>query len=109
MPQVSGDRFSSFNMADCAFCPEHGRRFRTGRLCAQCSKPLCIVCRPWIPQQPYLCPECGGGPAEDALHAPQAAIARIEASGQTAPFWLKVLEARTAQKHEDPDEIVVPE
>jgi hypothetical protein len=109
MPQVTGDRFTSANMENCPFCPQQGRRFRTGRVCGNCSKPLCIVCRVWIPQQPYLCPECGGGPAEDALQSPTAAIQRIEADGHTVPFWLRILEERVARKNEDPDEIVVPE
>ena len=109
MPQVTGDRFTSANMADCTFCPPAGRRFRTGRICGNCSRPLCIVCRPWVPQQPYLCPECGGGPAQDALHAPGAAIRRLEDAGLTVPYWLRVLDERTVRKNEDPDEIVVPE
>ncbi len=94
MPAVSGDRFSSQNMSDCAFCPPEGRRFRTTRTCNECGRPLCLICRPAVPKAPFLCPECGGGPREDAIHQPGAAIERIRAAGNAAPYWLTVIERR---------------
>lgn len=109
MPQVSGARFTVYNLADCEFCPSDRRRFRTGRVCGQCSRPLCVVCRPFVPQQPYLCPDCGGGPVEDPLHAPEASIQLREAAGVLIPYWLCVLRDRTVKKAEDPDETIVPE
>ena len=94
MPAVTGDRFSSQNMADCPFCPAGGRQFRTGRQCAECGKPLCLICRPEVPKQPFLCPDCGGGPVEDAIHAPGPAIERIRTAGQPIPYWLTLLQQR---------------
>ena len=110
MPQVSGDRFSSQNMADCDFCSPEGRSFRTTRQCEGCTRPLCIVCRPAAPQAPYLCPECGGGPREDAIHRPEVSIARFQEAGQTVPFWLTVLRERMAAAQvRDAEELIVPE
>ena len=110
MPRVSGDRFSSQNLSDCAFCPPEGRRFRTARQCSGCSRALCLVCRPEIPGSAFLCPECGGGPREDTLHQPAATITRLREAGVTVPFWLVTLEARLAvTKDPDADEILVPE
>jgi hypothetical protein len=110
MPSVTGDRFSSQNMSDCEFCPPGGRRFRTTRQCATCSRSLCLVCRPWVPRVPFLCPECGGGPAENAIHDPAGAIRKIEQAGQSAPYWLEVLRERAAAvKPEEVEELIVPE
>src|SRR3954452_16178539 len=110
MPAVTGDRFSSQNMQDCAFCPEEGRRFRTMRQCVQCGRALCLVCRPEVPGQPFLCPDCGGGPPEDALHHPAVCIERIAGRGQAVPFWLEVLQERLALLPvPEPEEIIVPE
>ena len=110
MPQVTGDRFSSQNMSDCSFCPPDGRRFRTTRQCATCSRPLCLACRPHVPQVPYLCPECGGGPAEAAIQAPEAAIQRISAQGHVVPFWLAVMQERqAAAPAQEAEELIVPE
>lgn len=94
MPAVTGDRFSSQNMANCHFCPAGGRQFRTGRVCAECGKALCLICRPEVPRQPFLCPDCGGGPVEDAIHTPGRAIERIRASGQPVPYWLTLIQER---------------
>ena len=110
MPQVSGDRFSSQNMSDCQFCPPENRRFRTARQCSKCSRPLCLVCRPHVPQADYLCPECGGGAVEDAIHAPEAAIERISAAGHPVPYWLCILRERMAvAPARAVDELIVPE
>ena len=110
MPQVTGDRFSSQNMSDCEFCPPDGRRFRTTRQCTNCSRFLCLVCRPWVPKVPFLCPDCGGGPSEDAIHQPARAIERLEKAGQTAPYWLVVLRERTGTaKPEEAEALIVPE
>ena len=109
MPQVTGDRFSIYNMADCEFCPVDRRKFRTGRVCGVCSRPLCVVCRPFVPNQDYVCPDCGGGPVEDPLHAPDASIHLREAAGIPVPYWLSVLRDRAVKKHENPDETLVPE
>jgi len=104
------DRFSSQNMADCEFCPRDGRRFRTARQCAQCGKALCIVCRPQVPQIAFLCPECGGGPRDDALKDPGAVIRRLTDGGLTPPYWLVLLEERlAATPSRDAEEIIVPE
>ena len=97
MAQVYGDRFSSQSMADCEFCPPDGRRFRTMRQCSSCGKPLCLVCRPVVVSVPFLCPECGGGVAENALLAPQAVIERLTGAGQTVPYWLTVIVEQTAK------------
>jgi hypothetical protein len=98
MPRVTGDRFSSQNMADCEFCHPgedgSGRRFRTTRQCAGCGKYLCLLCRPWVPQVEFLCPDCGGGPRDNAIHDPAAAVKRLQDSGHTAPYWLLVLHER---------------
>lgn len=97
-------------MADCGFCPPAGRRFRTPRQCSACSRSLCLVCRPEIPGQPFLCPDCGGGPVEDALHRAGECIARLTAAGQTIPFWLEVLHTEAAAAPvEGVDELIVPE
>lgn len=111
MPQVTGDRFSSQSMSDCAFCPPEGRRFRTSRQCAQCSRPLCLGCRVPVPGTPFLCPECGGGPCEDALHVPGAAVERLQAAGHAAPYWLLVLHERSlaAASPEQVEAELVPE
>ena len=110
MPAVTGDRFSSQNMHDCAFCPEEGRRFRTTRQCVECGSALCLVCRPEVPGQPFRCPNCGGGPPADALHRPEVCIQRLTAAGQTVPFWLEVLKERLALlPAAEADEIIVPE
>jgi hypothetical protein len=109
MPAVSGDRFSSQNMSDCLFCAEEGRRFRTQRQCAECARPLCLVCRPLVPGQPFLCPDCGGGPREDALHHPAASIDRIAAAGKDVPFWLEIVRERLTVSKVDAEELIVPE
>lgn len=111
MPQVTGDRFSSQNMADCAFCRPEGRRFRTTRQCAGCSRPLCLVCRVWVPQEPFLCPDCGGGDLEDALHAPAASVARLAANGHAVPFWLSTVQEQiqVSVSPAEIDEMIVPE
>lgn len=110
MPSFTGDRFSSANMSDCEFCRPEGRRFRTTRQCAECRRYLCLVCRPQIPGAPFLCPHCGGGPCEDALHQPGSVIRRLAESGHTVPFWLTVIEERLARiPTHDPDELIVPE
>jgi hypothetical protein len=110
MPTVSGDRFSSQNMADCEFCPPEGRRFRTARQCAKCSRYLCLVCRPYVPQRSVLCPDCGGGPCDNAFMAPAAAVERITAAGLTAPFWLTVLQERIgAAAAAEVEELIIPE
>src|SRR5436853_489570 len=110
MPALSGDRFSSQNMSDCEFCSPDGRRFRTTRQCSKCSRFLCLACRPHVPQQPLLCPDCGGGPRDNVFAAPAAVIERIEKAGQTVPFWLVVLRERTAAlPPEQAEELVIPE
>jgi len=109
MPQPGGDRFSNFNMADCAFCPPERRGFRTGRVCEGCGRPLCVVCRPWSPGQAFRCAECGGGALEDALGAPDDCIRRREEAGQPVPFWLTVLRERARVRHENPADTAVPE
>jgi len=110
MPRVTGDRFSSQNMSDCEFCLPDGRRFRTTRQCARCSRALCIVCRPWSPAAEFLCPECGGGPREDGLHAPADAIQKLETAGLPIPFWLLVVQERTrGAEPAKVDEEIVPE
>jgi len=110
MPQSTGDRFSSQNMSDCGFCPAEGRRFRTTRQCNQCGRPLCLSCRPEVPEVSYLCPECGGGPSEDAIHHPEQAIGKIQAGGRAAPYWLLVLHERLAAAPvPDADELIAPE
>ena len=96
-------------MADCVFCPPEGRRFRTQRQCSVCGKPLCLVCRPEVSGVPFLCPECGGGPAEDSLHRPLAVVERISAAGHTVPYWLTVLCERVTVAKVDPDDLIVPE
>ena len=110
MPQVSGDRFSSQNMSDCEFCAPGGRRFRTTRQCSTCGKPLCLVCRPALPGTAFLCPDCGGGAVEDALHQPQQVIDRLTSSGVTVPFWLSVaVEQIRTHPQETIEELIVPE
>jgi len=110
MAQVSGDRFSSQNMSDCEFCPPDGRRFRTMRQCSACGKALCLVCRPALAGTAYVCPECGGGVAEDALHRPQQVIERLTASGVTVPFWLSIaVEQLRTHPTESIEELIVPE
>jgi hypothetical protein len=110
MPAVTGDRFSSQTMSDCQFCPAQGRGFRTTRQCAGCARYLCIVCRPNVPQVPFLCPECGGGPREDAIHAPGASLERIQAAGQVAPYWLVLLQERVGVAPAgDVEALLVPE
>jgi hypothetical protein len=112
MPRVSGDRFSSQNLSDCAFCPPGGRQFRTPRQCAACARALCLVCRPEVPGTPFLCPECGGGPREDTLRQPERAIARIREAGHAVPFWLTALHEGMATPSElptDAEELIVPE
>jgi hypothetical protein len=91
-------------MADCAFCPPDGRRFRTARRCSECGKPLCLFCRVELPGRPFRCPECDGLPRDDALRAPEAAIQRLGEAGMTPPFWLE-----TAAAAGCPDDQVVPE
>ena len=109
MPRVTGDRFSSQNLADCSFCPDEGRRFRTVHRCEGCARHLCLACRPWIPDAPFRCPDCGGGGVEMALAAPQAALDRITAAGRAAPFWLLVHNERLAASGRGAEEEVVPE
>jgi hypothetical protein len=110
MPQVSGDRFSSQNMSDCAFCPADGRRFRTTRQCSACGKALCLVCRPALPGTAFVCPDCGGGEAEYALLRPQLVIERLTAAGVTVPFWLSVaVEQISTHPTESVEELIVPE
>jgi hypothetical protein len=110
MPAVTGDRFSSQNMSDCLFCPPEGRRFRTTRQCSACSRALCLVCRPEVPGQPYLCPPCGGGPVEDAIHQPGACIERIRAAELPVPFWLEVHQERLAAvPAAEAGDLIVPE
>src|SRR5262245_13305579 len=109
MPTVTGDRFSSQNLGDCEFCPPDGRRFRTARRCQGCARYLCLACRPWIPNEPFRCPQCGGGEVENALNAPEAAIARIVGAGHAAPFWLLIHSQRLAASGRDAEEEVVPE
>ncbi|MFN3652064.1 MAG: hypothetical protein ACK47B_21010 [Armatimonadota bacterium] len=110
MPSSTGERFSSASMADCAFCPSDGRRFRTARQCAGCSRALCLNCRPEIPGKPYLCPDCGGGPREDALHVPAASITRLEAAGERVPYWLLVAREALASKGPvEAEELIIPE
>jgi hypothetical protein len=107
---AAGERFSSASMADCEFCPRDGRRFRTTRQCSSCGRFLCIVCRPQVPQIAVLCPDCGGGARDDALHQPEAAIQRISEAGYTVPFWLIVIQERLAKlPSKDPEELIVPE
>ncbi len=110
MPSVSGDRFSSSNMSDCSFCHPEGRRFRTQRQCSECGKPLCLVCRPEVPGTPFLCPECGGGPCDDAIHQPDAVVARIQGAGHPVPFWLTLISERLHQTSVETVEAeIVPE
>ena len=111
MPQVTGDRFSSSSMSDCVFCLPEGRRFRTQRQCRDCGKALCLVCRPEVPGVPFLCPDCGGGPREDAIHAPGATITRIQSAGHKVPYWLLVLQERLeiVTDVEKLEEEIVPE
>jgi len=103
---LTGDRFSSQSLADCAYCPPGGRQFRTARQCAGCGRPLCLVCRPWVPRAPHLCPECGGGPLVNALQSPEAAAAGLQAAGQEVPYWLAVIRERAAARASIEDEIV---
>ncbi len=110
MPAAApSDRFSGQNMADCGFCPPTGRRFRTQRQCGGCSQPLCLVCRPEVPGQPFRCPDCGGGSVEDALHMPSEAIARIQGTGAPVPFWLTLLQERMQTAAASVDDAVIPE
>lgn len=115
MPAVSGDRFSAQSFADCAFCPADRRRFRTARTCGQCGKPLCLVCRPAIPNQPFLCPECSGGAVEDTLHNPAATAERLAGAGIVVPTWLIILRDQAAVRAAKADvaaaveELIVPE
>lgn len=110
MPRPPLDRFTSQSMSDCEFCSPEGRRFRTQRQCSVCSRHLCLVCRPWVPQAAYLCPDCGGGTREDALHEPGASIERLTAAGLNAPFWLLLMQDRlSASKAASVDEEIVPE
>lgn len=110
MPKATGDRFSSQTMADCVFCPPEGRRFRTARQCAECGRPLCLVCRPAVPAIAYLCPDCGGGHPENALHAPAVVIERLTGAGYTAPFWLTVARDQIRlSSDENAEELIVPE
>lgn len=110
MPQVSGDRFSSQSMSDCDFCPSDGRRFRTARQCATCGKALCLVCRPALPGTAFLCPDCGGGGVENALHQPQLVIDRLKASELTIPYWLSIaVEQMQSHPQETIEELIVPE
>jgi hypothetical protein len=112
MPAVRGAHFTSQSMADCAFCPtsEGGRGFRTSRQCAGCNRPLCLVCRPQIAHVPYLCPDCGGGPLDNALRDPGACIERLKAAGHTVPYWLSVIHERlAAMPVPEAEELIVPE
>jgi hypothetical protein len=109
MPAPAGDRFSSQNMSDCEFCPPDGRRFRTQRQCVRCNRNLCIVCRPCVPGVEFLCPDCGGGPAEDTLHHPDKTIERLTSAGVTVPFWLCLLRDRMTVGNLEADEVIVPE
>jgi len=110
MPAVSGDRFSSQNMADCHFCPPDGRRFRTARQCTECRKALCLVCRPAHPKVPFLCPDCGGGAPENALKQPAACIDRITQAGHEAPYWLVVVKERLGVlPPAEAEQLIVPE
>lgn len=115
MPAVSGDRFSAQSFADCVFCPAGRRGFRTARSCGQCGKPLCLVCRPAIPNQPFLCPECNGGAVEDTLHNPAATADRLTSAGITTPTWLIVLRDQAAARAAQAsvavavEELIVPE
>jgi hypothetical protein len=110
MPAASGERFSSQSMSDCEFCPPERRGFRTTRQCSGCSRFLCLVCRPALPQVPFLCPECGGGALEDAMGSPGACIERLSGAGRTVPFWLHVLHRRMAAAAKpDAEELLVPE
>ncbi|MCC2669183.1 MAG: hypothetical protein K0Q72_1654 [Armatimonadetes bacterium] len=109
MPPPNADRFSSQNMSDCEFCPPDGRRFRTMRQCSGCSKALCLVCRPALPALAFLCPECGGGEVENALHAPAAVIERLQAAGHTVPYWLLVAAAQGGPAgNEIAEELIIP-
>lgn len=110
MPQVSGDRFTSQSMSDCDFCPSDGRRFRTARQCATCSKALCLVCRPALPGTAFLCPDCGGGIVENSLLHPQQVIERLTTTGVTVPYWLSVaVEQIQGHPQETIEELIVPE
>lgn len=110
MPSVTGDRFSSQSMSDCEFCPADGRRFRTARQCAECGKPLCLVCRPVVSGVSFLCPTCGGGPRENSLLEPSLVIERISAAGHTTPFWLTIAhEQITLAVGTQAEELIVPE
>lgn len=93
---MAADRFTGQTLADCAFCPPDGRRFRTARSCAGCGRPLCLVCRPWIPVTAHQCPDCGGGPPEAALTQPEEAIERLIERGHTPPYWLVLFSRRQA-------------
>lgn len=97
------DRFSSQNMMDCGFCSvrDDTRRFRTQRQCSGCGKPLCLVCRAHVPRAPFLCPDCGGGPPDDALRNPGGVRQRLEAAGFSPPYWLLVVEERIELVTED--------
>jgi hypothetical protein len=63
-----------------------------------------------VPGQPFLCPDCGGGPPGDAIRRPADCIERIQAAGHSVPFWLEVLRARLEIPGAPPaEEIIVPE
>jgi hypothetical protein len=115
MPAPSGDRFSAQSFSDCAFCPPGRRGFRTARTCNECGKPLCLVCRPAIPNHPFLCPECSGGAVEDTLHNPGATADRLASAGITTPTWLIVLREQAAARAASGtvaaavEELIVPE
>jgi hypothetical protein len=112
MPATRGDHFTSQTMADCAFCPtsDSGRGFRTARQCAGCNRPLCVVCRPQVAQTAFLCPDCGGGPLDNALNDPAGCIARLQAAGHTIPYWLIVVQERlAAMPVPEVEELIVPE
>jgi hypothetical protein len=97
-------------MSDCDFCPSDGRRFRTARQCSACNKALCLVCRPALPGTAFLCPDCGGGTPENALHQPQLVIDRLTASSITIPYWLTIaVEQMQSHPQETLEELIVPE
>lgn len=109
MAPSSGERFGSQNLADCAFCPAGGRRFRTARSCARCDRPLCLACRPLGGPDGVLCPDCGGGRLEHALEDPRGAHLRLTQAGGEPPLWLTVMVARLEKGDPASPEELIPE